>query len=189
MAQVGYARVSTHEQNLDLQRDALESAGVKLIYEDKASGGTLDRPELSQCLKALREGDTLTVWRLDRLGRTLSGLVSIVNDLGTRGIAFRSLKESIDTQHSAGKLAFHMFAAMAEFERDVLRERTLAGLAAARARGRKGGRRPSLNPSQSKAAVAMMKNKDMAVGEIAAHFGVSRSTLHKLAARSRETIP
>ena len=108
MAEVGYARVSAHEQNLELQRDALKLADVDLIYEDKASGGTLDRPELSHCLKALRTGDTLTVWRLDRLGRTLRGLVDIVNDLGSRGIAFRSLKESIDTQHPAGKLTFHL---------------------------------------------------------------------------------
>ena len=189
MAQVGYARVSTHEQSLDLQRDALASAGIEIIYEDKASGGTLDRPELAQCLKALREGDTLTVWRLDRLGRTLSGLVSTVNDLAARGVAFRSLKESIDTQLPAGRLAFHMFAAMAEFERDVLRERTLAGLAAARARGRKGGRRPSLSPSKSKAAVEMMKNNAMSVREIADHFCVSRSTLYALAARSRAATP
>ena len=140
---IGYARVSTIEQTLDLQQDALAAAGAVTIYADKASGKSADRPELIHCLKALRDGDTLVVWRLDRLGRNLQDLIRIVNELETRGVKFKSLKESVDTGGPAGKLVFHMFAALAEFERELLRERTLAGLEAARARGRKGGR-PSL---------------------------------------------
>ena len=140
MAEIGYARVSTHEQNLDLQRDELAHAGVAVIYEDHASGKSADRPELQHCLKALREGDTLIVWRLDRLGRNLQDLIRIVTDLEAKGVTFKSLKESIDTRGPAGKLVFHLFAALAQFERELVRERTLAGLEAARSRGRKGGR-------------------------------------------------
>lgn len=180
MAEIGYDRVSTNEQNPDLQRDALKAAGVTIVYEEKASGKTADRPELNQCLKALRPGDTLVVWRLDRLGRNLRDLIHIVNDLEARGVKFRSLKESIDTSGPAGKLVFHLFAALAEFERELLRERTLAGLSAARARGRKGGRSPRLDGKQQRAALAMMRDREMSVTEIAHHFGVSRSTLYSL---------
>nr|WP_225560983.1 recombinase family protein [Comamonas sp. CMM02] len=185
VAEIGYARVSTHEQNLDLQRDELTRAGVEVIYEDKASGKTAERPELQHCLKALREGDTLTVWRLDRLGRNLQDLIRIVNELEARGVTFKSLKESIDTRGPAGKLVFHLFAALAQFERELLRERTLAGLDAARARGRKGGRPASLSTAQKNMALSLMKNGDLSIAEICKQFGVSRSTLYNLAANSR----
>jgi DNA invertase Pin-like site-specific DNA recombinase len=181
MTTIGYARVSTVEQTLDLQRDALKAAGVITLYEDKASGKTADRPEFVHCLKALREGDTLVVWRLDRLGRNLQDLIRIVGELDERGVKLRSVKESIDTAGPTGKLVFHMFAALAEFERGLIRERTLAGLEAARARGRHGGRPSALDGKQRKAALAMMKNRDMSVAEISRQFGVSRSTLYNIA--------
>lgn len=182
MAVIGYARVSTVEQTLDLQRDALAGAsvGVGCMYEEKASGKSADRPELAQCLKALREGDTLVVWRLDRLGRNLKDLVQIVTDLEARGVKFKSLTEAIDTSGPAGKLVFHLFAALAQFERELVRERTLAGLAAARARGRNGGRPMSLKSGEQRIALAMMKNREMSVTAIAEHLGVSRSTLYNL---------
>lgn len=180
MAEIGYARVSTHEQNLDLQHDELKRAGVETIYEDHASGKTAERPELLHCLKALREGDTLTVWRLDRLGRNLQDLIRIVNELEARGVTFKSLKESIDTRGPAGKLVFHLFAALAQFERELLRERTIAGLNAARARGRKGGRPASLSPAQKNMALSLMKSGNMRIAEICKQFGVSRSTLYNL---------
>lgn len=186
MAVIGYARVSTIEQTLHLQQDALLVAGATSIYADKASGKTADRPELAHCLKALRDGDTLVVWRLDRLGRNLQDLIRIVNELETRGVKFKSLKESIDTGGPAGKLVFHMFAALAEFERELLRERTLAGLEAARARGRKGGRPSLLDVKQRKAAQAMMRDREMSVAEIARQYGVSRSTLYSLQAASKQ---
>ncbi|MBG1252520.1 recombinase family protein [Burkholderia pseudomallei] len=185
MSVIGYARVSTFEQTLDLQRDALNVAGAVSIYEDKASGKSADRPELQHCLKALRDGDTLVVWRLDRLGRNLQDLIRIVNELEGRGIRFRSLKESIDTTGPAGKLVFHMFAALAEFERELIRERTLAGLDAARARGKKGGRPDSLDAKQRLAALAMMESRVMSIAEIARQFNVSRSTLYNIQAASR----
>lgn len=185
MSNIGYARVSTFEQTLDLQLDALNAAGATSIYEDKASGKSADRPELLHCLKALRDGDTLVVWRLDRLGRNLQDLIRIVNELEGRGIKFRSLKESIDTTGPAGKLVFHMFAALAEFERELVRERTLAGLEAARARGKKGGRPEVLDAKQQLAVLAMMKNRDLSIAEIARQFNVSRSTLYNIQAASR----
>lgn len=180
MAVIAYARVSTVEQTLDLQKDALRTACVECIYEEKASGKSVDRPELAQCLKALREGDTLVVWRLDRLGRNLKDLIQTVTDLEARGVKFKSLTESIDTSGPAGKLVFHMFAALAQFERELVRERTLAGLAAARARGRKGGRPPLLNANKQRIALSMLKNREMSVAAIAEHLGVSRSTLYNL---------
>lgn len=180
MAVIGYARVSTIEQTLDLQRDALQAVGAQCLYEDQASGKTTDRPELADCLKALREGDTLVVWRLDRLGRNLKDLVHIVNDLEARGVKFTSLKESIDTSGPAGKLVFHMFAALAQFERELVRERTLAGLAAARARGRNGGRPRILSANQQRIALFMIRNREMSIAAIAEHLGVSRSTLYNL---------
>jgi DNA invertase Pin-like site-specific DNA recombinase len=186
MTVIGYARVSTIEQTLDLQQDALAATGAVTIYSDKPSGKTADRPELVHCLKALRDGDTLVVWRLDRLGRNLQDLIRIVNELEARGVKFKSLKESVDTGGPTGKLVFHMFAALAEFERELLRERTLAGLEAARARGRKGGRPSLLDPKQRKAALAMMRDREMSVSDIAGHFGVSRSTLYSLQAASKQ---
>jgi DNA invertase Pin-like site-specific DNA recombinase len=171
MAVIGYTRVSTTEQTLDLQRDALQAAGAQCLYEDQASG---------KCLKALRDGDTLVVWRLDRLGRNLKDLVHTVSNLEARGVKFTSMKESIDTSGPAGKLVFHMFAALPQFERGLVRERTLAGLAAARARRRKGGRPRLLSANQQRIALSMMKNREMSIAAIAEHLGVSRSTLYNL---------
>jgi len=138
---IGYARVSTQDQRSELQLDALAAAGCEQVFHEKMSGKDKDRPELETCLKVVRQGDTLIVWRLDRLGRSLKDLVEIVHELQDRGIGLQSLTENIDTTNAGGKLIFHVFAALAEFERNLIRERTVAGLAAARARGRKGGRK------------------------------------------------
>jgi len=174
---IGYARVSTDDQHLDLQRDALTKAGCAVIYEEKASGRSADRPELAQALKALRAGDILTVWRLDRLGRSLSDLVRIVTELEQRGIGFESLTERIDTTSATGKLTFHLFAALAEFERNLIRERTRAGLASARARGRKGGRKAKLDAQALREIDALLKG-GVSVKDAARRYGVARSTLY-----------
>ena len=179
MALVGYARVSTQDQNADLQEDALSEAGCEKVFTDKASGAQADRPQLDAALSYLREGDVLVVWRLDRLGRSLKHLITVVSDLEDRGVGFRSLTESIDTTTSAGKLIFHVFAALAEFERDLIRERTKSGLEAARARGRKGGRKPSLSPKKIQVARQMYKDGDSTVAEIAKVLGVSRATIYR----------
>lgn len=176
---IGYARVSTEDQNLDLQRDALARAGCGVIYEEAASGKSTARPELEQCRKALRSGDTLVVWRLDRLGRSLPDLVQIVADLERSGISFESLTEKIETGSAAGKLVFHVFAALAEFERSLIRERTRAGLAAARARGRSGGRKPKLGEKQVREIKALLRDPDIQVADVARRYGVSRTTLYK----------
>ncbi|CUB00765.1 recombinase family protein [Thiomonas bhubaneswarensis] len=176
---IGYARVSTDDQHLDLQRDALTWAGCSAIYEEAASGKSAARPELEQCRKALRAGDTLVVWRLDRLGRSLPDLVQIVADLEQRGVGFESLTEKIETSGAAGKLLFHVFAALAEFERGLIRERTQAGLAAARARGRAGGRKPKLDDQQVREIKALLRDPDIQVAEVARRYGVSRTTLYK----------
>ncbi|MCX9158140.1 recombinase family protein [Niveibacterium sp. 24ML] len=175
---IGYGRVSTDDQHLDLQRDALQAAGCEVIYEEAASGKTTKRPELEQCLKALRAGDSLVVWRLDRLGRNLADLVHIVTELKNRGVGFESLTERIETISAAGTLVFHVFGALAEFERALIRERTRAGLAAARARGRKGGRKP-LAPEKIAAIRAMWASKSMTADQIAAQLGVHRATVFK----------
>src|SRR5215208_6774592 len=146
--QIGYARVSTDDQNLDLQRDALEKAGCERIFTDRVTGTKAERKGLTEALSHLRSGDTLIVWRLDRLGRSLRHLIDTVTDLQERGIGFKSLQESIDTTTSGGKLVFHIFGALAEFEREIIRERTNAGLTAARARGRSGGRPKALSDKQ-----------------------------------------
>jgi DNA invertase Pin-like site-specific DNA recombinase len=176
---IGYARVSTDDQNLDLQRDALQQAGCSVIYEETASGKSAARPELEQCRKALRPGDTLVVWRLDRLGRSLHDLIQIVSELEQKGIGFESITERIETASAAGKLVFHVFAALAEFERNLIRERTRAGLAAARARGRKGGRKPKLDKQQVREIRALLRDPDISVSEVARRYGVSRTTLYK----------
>ena len=176
---IGYARVSTDDQNLDLQRDALARAGCSTIYEETASGKSAGRPELEQCRKALRAGDTLVVWRLDRLGRSLPDLVRIVAELEQSDIDFESLGEKIETGSAAGKLVFHVFAALAEFERNLIRERTHAGLAAARARGRSGGRKPKLNEKQVREIKAMLRDPHIQVADVARRYGVSRTTLYK----------
>ena len=175
----GYARVSTDDQNLDLQRDALNRAGCDRLYEEKASGKSADRPQLEECLADLREGDTLTVWRLDRLGRSLPDLVRVVGDLEKRGVGFESLSERIETVSAAGKLIFHVFAALAEFERNVIRERTQAGLTAARARGRCGGRKPKIGDKERREIQALYDAKTVPVTDIAKRYGVSRTTLYK----------
>src|SRR3954468_10749744 len=141
---IGYARISTDDQNLDLQRDALTKAGCEQIYTDRVSGTKATRPGLREALSHLRSGDTLVVWRLDRLGRSLRHLIDTITDLQQRDVGFRSLQEQIDTTMPGGKLIFHIFGALAEFERDLIRQRTLAGLAAARARGHAGGRPTSM---------------------------------------------
>ncbi len=178
---IGYARVSTDDQHLDLQRDALQQAGCGVIYEEAVSGKSTARPELEECRKALRAGDTLVVWRLDRLGRSLPDLVQIVSDLEQRGVGFESLTERIETGSAAGKLIFHVFAALAEFERGLIRERTQAGLAAARARGRSGGRKPKLGEKQVREIKALLRDPDIQVSEVARRYGVSRTTLYKYA--------
>ena len=180
---MGYARVSTETQDTALQLDALGAAGCERIYQESISGSSKERPELVKCLDALRDGDTLTVCRLDRLGRSLKDLVGIVSDLEERGVGFRSLSEAIDTGNAGGKLIFHVFAALAEFERSLIRERTCAGLAAARARGRKGGRPRKLSPDQVRKANAMLLDPDMTKGEVARHFHVTRMTLNKALAK------
>lgn len=176
---IGYARVSTDDQNLDLQRDALTRSGCITIYEETASGKSATRIELENCRKALRSGDTLVVWRLDRLGRSLSDLVKIIGDLEREGITFESLSEKIDTGSASGKLQFHVFAALAEFERNLIRERTLAGLTAARARGRVGGRPAKLNAKQIREIKTLLTDPAVKVTDIAERYGVSRTTLYK----------
>lgn len=182
---IGYARVSTHEQILDLQLDALQRAGLdeRNIFTDKKSGTTAkaERPGLNEALSHLRSGDTLVVWRLDRLGRTLKQLIELINDLNARGIGFKSLQESIDTTTSGGKLVFHIFGALAEFERELIRERTHAGLTAARARGRKGGRPTieSKDPKKIAMALKLYDEMNMQVQEICATLHLSRSTLYR----------
>ncbi|AKJ66950.1 hypothetical protein PATSB16_05060 [Pandoraea thiooxydans] len=183
---IGYARVSTDDQNLDLQRDALRLAGVGSIYEEAASGKTAVRQELDHCLKALRAGDTLVVWRLDRLGRSLPDLVQIVAGLEEKGIGFESITEKIETTSAAGKLVFHVFAALAEFERNLIRERTQAGLLAARARGRSGGRKPKLDARQIREIKRLMSDPTIPVGQIAERYKVSRTTIYKVAPREQE---
>lgn len=175
---IGYARVSTDDQTLDLQIDALRRAGCKTIYQEHASGKTQARPQLEECLKAVRKGDTLFVWRLDRLGRNLAALIRTVTELENSAIGFASLTEKIDTSSSSGQLIFHIFASLAEFERNLIRERTMAGLTAARARGRKGGRRPSLTPKDIRTVRALLKTHELTVEEIADRFNVARSTIY-----------
>lgn len=176
---IGYARVSVDDQNLDMQRDALKATGCSVVYEETASGKGAARPELEQCRKALRPGDTLIVWRLDRLGRSLPDLVQLVAELEQKGIGFESITERIETGSAAGKLVFHVFAALAEFERNLIRERTNAGLAAARARGRSGGRKPKLDDKQVREIKALLRDPDIQVADVARRYGVSRTTIYK----------
>jgi len=174
---IGYARVSTDDQNLALQQDTLRAAGCRTVYEENASGKSAARPELDNCLKALRPGDSLIVWRLDRLGRSLGDLVAIITALDEQGIGFESLTEKIDTNSAAGRLIFHVFAALAEFERNLIRERTVAGLAAARQRGRIGGRKPKVDSKMVKKMMAM-KVGGMSISSIASDLGLARSTVY-----------
>jgi len=186
---IGYARVSTREQNLEPQLDALAKAGCDQIFEDHASGAKMARPGLDQALSHLRESDVLVIWKLDRLGRTIRGLIELVGELRDRRIGFRSLTEGFDTSTPGGRLIFHIFAALAEMERDLIRERTQAGLAAARARGRNGGRKPKLIGKKLAHARELLANRDISVGEVAATLGVDRSTLYRALARKEKVIP
>lgn len=176
---IGYARVSTHEQSLDLQLDALEAASCDRVYQDRVSGSKSARPGLDRLREVLRSGDTLVIWRLDRLGRSLRDLVEWNQWLNEQDVELHSLREKIDTSSSAGKLTFHLFAALAEFERDLIVERTLAGRTAARARGRLGGRKAKLNTSQTAQLKAMHRDVNLSVGEICATFGISRRTFYR----------
>jgi len=179
---IGYARVSTNEQHLDLQRDALLKAGVsaKNIYTDKVTGVKSERPGLKQALSHLRDGDTFIVWRLDRLGRSLRHLIDTVTTLKQQGVAFKSLTENIDTSTATGTLVFQIFGALAEFERNLITERTVAGLIAARARGRKGGR-PRRNPSSGRVNFAkrLYNDQKLTIPEILKTLNVSKSTLYR----------
>ena len=176
---LGYARVSTTDQNLDLQLDALQAAGCARLFTDRVSGARTDRPGLAAALAECRPEDTLVVWKLDRLGRSLPHLVETVRELAARGVGFRSLQEQLDTTSSGGKLIFHIFASLAEFERDLIRERTRAGLAAARARGRLGGRPKGVDEKKRKAAIALKKEARRSVREICEIVGISRNTYYK----------
>ncbi|KQR86345.1 recombinase family protein [Microbacterium sp. Leaf179] len=174
----GYARVSTGDQNTQLQLDALRDAGCARILVDVASSAA-ERPELAHLHDLLRDGDTVVVWRLDRLGRSLRDLVDQVEDLHRMGVALRSLRETIDTSSAGGRFVLHVFASLAEFERDLIRERTLAGLAAARARGRLGGRPRALSADQARVARSAYDGGAMSVNDIAAALGVARSTVYR----------
>ena len=176
---LGYARVSTTDQQPHLQVDALQHAGCYRVFTETASGGRTDRPVLEQVLDQLRPGDTLVVWKLDRLGRSLRHLVDTVTGLAEREIGFRSLQESIDTTTPGGKLVFHVFAALAEFERDLIRERTSAGLAAARARGRRGGRPSVMTAHKVRVAQQMYRSGQYTVAAIATTLGVSRASVYR----------
>jgi DNA invertase Pin-like site-specific DNA recombinase len=177
-ARIGYARVSTADQSLDAQIDALKKAGCSVIYSEHASGTKDNRPELAQALKALRSGDTLVVWRLDRLGRSLSHLVGTVNDLAKRQVGFESVTEKIDTGSAVGELVFNMFATLAQFERQLNSERTKSALDALRARGRKGGRKATLSLKQIRQAKTLMDDPELTANDVAKTFGVSRATLY-----------
>ena len=176
---IGYARVSTTDQNLDLQKDALNTAGCNKIHEDYASGAKTDRGGLEDAIDSLRKGDTLVVWKLDRLGRSLRHLIEVINLLNDRDCFFRSLQENIDTGSSGGKLIFHVFGALAEFERDIIRDRTNAGLSAARSRGRVGGRPRKMDKKKITYARALLKSEESTVDEICEELGVSRATLYR----------
>lgn len=175
----GYARVSTGGQTTDLQRDALEKAGCNRIFIDVASGAKAHRPELDHMLDLLREGDTVVVWKLDRLGRSLQNLVELINNFDTRGVQFRSLTEAIDTSTPGGTLIFNIFGSLAQFERDLIRERTRAGLEAARARGRTGGRPASLNEKQIKEVRRLYESRSVTVDQIAKMMNVGRATIYR----------
>jgi DNA invertase Pin-like site-specific DNA recombinase len=189
--QIGYARVSTDEQTLNLQLDALRAAGCDRVFTDTASGAAAERPGLTEALDHCRAGDTLVVWRLDRLGRSLRHLIETVTALAERGVGFKSLTESIDTTSPGGKLIFHIFGALAEFERDLIRARTRAGLTAARARGRTGGRpraKGLADPRQLALAKRLYTAKETPVGELARMFKVSRATFYRYIAADGEGV-
>jgi DNA invertase Pin-like site-specific DNA recombinase len=179
---IGYARVSTKDQNLSLQIDALKKEGCQKIYEEKATGAKIDRVELKNMLEQLREGDVIIIWKLDRLGRSLRDLVNLVSEIQGKGAGLKSLNDFIDTTTPQGKLTFHIFAALAEFEREIISDRTKAGLESARARGRVGGRPKGLSKeAQNKAIVAesLYRQKQMSVNQICKHLSFSKATFYK----------
>jgi DNA invertase Pin-like site-specific DNA recombinase len=176
---VGYARVSTLDQNPALQITGLKAAGCERIFTEKASGAQRERPELQAALSYLRSGDTLVVWKLDRLARSIQQLLQTVDTLQTSGIELRSLTESIDTTTPSGRLVFHIFSALAEFERAVIRERTSAGLQAAKERGKKGGRPRQFGPKELAAAKALLADPEIRVADIAARLKISSATLYR----------
>ena len=176
---IGYARVSTDEQQLHLQKDALSKAGCEKMFEDIASGAKDDRPGLNQAFDFAREGDTLVVWRLDRLARSLKNLIKIVSQLADKKVGLKSLQESIDTTTTGGKLVFHIFGALAEFERDVIRDRTKAGLEAARARGRKGGRPVKCDATKLDMARQQLKAPNASIKDICKALNISKATLYR----------
>lgn len=176
---IGYVRVSTEEQSQDSQLDALNEAGCERIYREKISGKSKKRPELERMIDTLREGDVVVVQRLDRLGRSLKDLIELLDGFKQQGVQFISLNENIDTTSAIGELAFHMIGSIAQFERRLISERTKAGLEAARARGRKGGRKEKLSAYDIKKAQAMLLDPEMTKAEVAKHFDVSRPTLNK----------
>lgn len=183
---IGYARVSTVEQSLDLQRDALTQAGCERLFTDHASGAATQRPGLAETLSHLRAGDVLVIWKLDRLGRSVKGLVELVGDLAGRGVQFRSLTDGIDTTTPAGRFFFHLMASLAQMERELIVERTQAGLAAARARGRVGGRRRKMTDGKRESARRLL-DAGMPPQEVARNLGVSVPTLYRwLPAGGRE---
>lgn len=179
VVKVGYTRTSKKEQNPDLQRRELEAFGCERIFEEQISSRKADRPKLRAALDYCREGDALVVWKLDRFGRSLKELIELVNGLKDRGVGFRSLRESLDTTTPGGKLVFHVFASIAEFERDVIRERTMAGLEAARMRGRRGGRKRALDERQVRLACSLMKDRANSVKDVCEALGISRATLYR----------
>ena len=185
---VGYARVSTQDQNPELQLDALKKAGCEKIFIEKASGAQRDRPELKAALDYMRSGDTLVVWKLDRLARSLKQLIETVEALEEQGIGFLSITEAINTTTSGGRLVFHIFGALAEFERSIIRERTIAGLESARARGRMGGRPSALSADDLALAKAMLANPDVTVADVAKRLGVAPSTLYRHLPGGRSSI-
>lgn len=186
---IAYARVSVDTQTHDLQLDALRAAGAERIFTETASGAQRDRPELAQALSHCREGDCLLVYSLSRLARSVRQLVETVEDLAARGIGFRSLTEAIDTTSPAGRLTFHIFAAVAQCERELTVERVKAGLQAARARGKVGGRRPVMTPAKAKAAQAMLQAGDLSVQEICRQLGVSSTSLYRAFPRAKGDAP
>lgn len=186
-ALLGYARVSTADQAPELQLDELRAAGCERIWTDHATGTRADRPQLTRLLDHMREGDTLVIWRLDRLARSLSNLIALGGRLEDAGVGLRSLRDPIDTTSAGGRLLFHMFGALAEFEAALIRERTHAGLAAARARGRRGGRKPVMTPAKLRAAEQMRDAGEHTVEEIAHALGVSRASVYRAWARQVET--
>jgi DNA invertase Pin-like site-specific DNA recombinase len=183
---IGYARVSTLDQNPNLQRDALEAAGCEKVFFDQVSGTVAQRPGLEKIKELLRKGDTLVVWRLDRLGRSLRDLIEWVRYLDEQGVGLQSLHEAIDTTTPTGRLTFHLFGALAEFERNLIQERTQAGLAAARARGRLGGRRKALNPDKRALVVALYEERKLPVAKICQMMGISKPTLYSYIRKAQE---